>query len=643
MNTGFYAVNPDGTLKWGRTITVSSISSSPVIAPDGTIYIQDGFDLAAFSPDGTQLWRRQLADSSASSNASPSIGADGTIYIAEGIELQAINPNGTLKWRYQTAEWGEIVSTPAIAADGTIYIAYDGLYAVNLDGSLKWKFSNALFSQSSPIIGADGTIYWREGWTFYAVNPNGTQQWQISVPVPGSSMPSPVIGSDGTLYISQPDIFSSLNQYLRAYQASADTTPDPFTFIDVTGVPLSTVQTSNAITVSGITAPAAISIVGGAYELGSNPGVWTSSSGTVANTDTVRVRHTSAATSSTAVNTTLTVGGVSDTFTSTTLAEDATPDPFAFVDQTGVTLDTLLPSNVITVTGINSPATITIPACTSSTCEYIINGGAWTSAPGTVTNGQTVQVRQRSATTSYTITHLTLAIGGVSDTFTSTTLQPDDTTPDPFSFTDVASVPLSTVQTSNAITVAGIAGPAPISIVGGEYAINGGTWTSSDGTVNDGDTVSVRHTSSATNSTAVNTTLTIGGIADTFTSTTLATPLGPDLTGFWISASQSCRNGKCTLKGAVRVVNQGTAIAPASRLRVFLSDDTVLDQTSDLLLKTFTIKKLKSGRGTTSKLKVKLPLGVTAAGKYLFAVIDALGTVPETDETNNTPMTGPIL
>ncbi len=99
---------------------------------------------------------------------------------------------------------------------------------------------------------------------------------------------------------------------------ATDTTPDPITFTDLTGIALSTLQTSTAITVSGITGPAPISIVGGEYELNSS-GTWTSSAGTVANTDTVRVRHTSAATNSTVVDTTLTIGGVSDTFTSTTL------------------------------------------------------------------------------------------------------------------------------------------------------------------------------------------------------------------------------------------------------------------------------------------------------------------------------------
>jgi subtilase family serine protease len=33
---------------------------------------------------------------------------------------------------------------------------------------------------------------------------------------------------------------------------------------------------------------------------------------------------------------------------------------------------------------------------------------------------------------------------------------------------------------------------------------------------------------------------------------------------------------------------------------------------------------------------------VNASGKYLFAVIDALNSVAETNETNNAPMYGPI-
>lgn len=100
-----------------------------------------------------------------------------------------------------------------------------------------------------------------------------------------------------------------------------------------------------------------------------------------------------------------------------------------------------------------------------------------------------------------------------------------DTTPDAFSFTAQTGVALSTVITSNAITVAGINRPAPISITGGTYSINGGTFTSTAGTVTNGQTVTVRHTSSAANSTVTTTTLTIGGVSAAFTSTTVAAQL----------------------------------------------------------------------------------------------------------------------
>jgi len=98
-----------------------------------------------------------------------------------------------------------------------------------------------------------------------------------------------------------------------------------------------------------------------------------------------------------------------------------------------------------------------------------------------------------------------------------------DTTPAGFTFTDLTSVAKSTTQTSNAIVVTLINQPATITVSGGTYRINSGGYTSSAGTVQAGDTVNARHTSSASASTAVNTIVTIGGVSDTFTSTTTGT------------------------------------------------------------------------------------------------------------------------
>lgn len=103
----------------------------------------------------------------------------------------------------------------------------------------------------------------------------------------------------------------------------ADTTPNAFSFINQTNVAVSTVVTSAAVTITGIDAAAAISVTGGTYSIGCGA-TFTNAPGTISNNQSVCVRHTSAATASTATNTGLTVGGVVGGFTSTTAAVAST-------------------------------------------------------------------------------------------------------------------------------------------------------------------------------------------------------------------------------------------------------------------------------------------------------------------------------
>ncbi|MDI6743520.1 MAG: hypothetical protein QMD11_12365, partial [Smithella sp.] len=137
----------------------------------------------------------------------------------------------------------------------------------------------------------------------------------------------------------------------------------------------------------------------------------------------------------------------------------------------------------------------------------------------------TVTIQLTSSGSYSTTKSATLTIGSVSDTFSVTTeAAPPDTTPDQFIFTDRTGVALSTVITSNTITVSGINTETPISITGGTYSINGGAYTSDAGTVSNGDTVTIQLTSSGNYSTQTEATLTIGGVSDTFSVTTQAAP-----------------------------------------------------------------------------------------------------------------------
>ncbi|OGW35094.1 MAG: hypothetical protein A2X58_09790, partial [Nitrospirae bacterium GWC2_56_14] len=101
-------------------------------------------------------------------------------------------------------------------------------------------------------------------------------------------------------------------------EAGVDTMPDPFSFTDQTGASLNTLISSNSISVSGIAAPASISVTNGEYEVNAS-GFWTTGAGTVVNGDSVRIRLMSSANSSTTTSAVLTIGGISDTFSVTTM------------------------------------------------------------------------------------------------------------------------------------------------------------------------------------------------------------------------------------------------------------------------------------------------------------------------------------
>ncbi|MDP1637073.1 MAG: choice-of-anchor U domain-containing protein [Candidatus Nitrotoga sp.] len=100
-----------------------------------------------------------------------------------------------------------------------------------------------------------------------------------------------------------------------------------------------------------------------------------------------------------------------------------------------------------------------------------------------------------------------------------------DTIPTAFSFTAQSGAALSSVATSNTITITGINSGSAISIVGGTYSINGGTYVSTAGTVANGDTVTLQQTASGSYSTTTIATLTIGGVGGAFNVTTLAIPV----------------------------------------------------------------------------------------------------------------------
>lgn len=219
---------------------------------------------------------------------------------------------------------------------------------------------------------------------------------------------------------------------------------------------------------------------------------------------------------------------------------DTVPDAFSFTSQSNVTTSTLVTSNTVTPSGYDTATSISV-----SNGDYRINTGSWGTSPGTINPGDSVTVRHTSSASFSTAKTTTLTIGGVNGTFQSTT-EAADTTPSAFTFTDQTGVEPSTVITSNDVTIYNINTSVSVSITGGEYQKNGGSWTSSPGTAVKFDDFRVRLTSSSSYSTGVSATLTVGGTSDTFTATTRAadtTPAGQSIsakTGATTSTVYAC-------------------------------------------------------------------------------------------------------
>jgi uncharacterized delta-60 repeat protein len=315
-------------------------------------------------------------------------------------------------------------------------------------------------------------------------------------------------------------------------------TAQGFDLGDVTNVPLWTFQTSQTITVtllSGVDAP--ISITGDAdsspgFSIGCT-GNFTSAPGRVANGTTLCVRHISSTAGNTVTETTLAIGGASDTFTSRTVNVDSVPDAFSFAPATGAPIDELVTSAAVTITGIGAGVQSLVQV---ENGEVSVGcNGSFTAGFTTIANGQAVCVRHRSSGSPAGSVTTTLRIATASASFTSTTANAD-LVPDRFDFVDQTGVALLEPVTSAPVTITGLGGPAQVTVSGQPDSSNGdsvsigctNTYTATPGRISNGQTLCVRHTSSGTSAGSVTTTVRVGGRTADFKSTARTADLVPN-------------------------------------------------------------------------------------------------------------------
>jgi uncharacterized delta-60 repeat protein len=307
----------DGKLITPVTPATDDTARAVSIQPDGKIVVAGStnigdFGLVRYNDDGsldTGFGTNGIVVSHISASAYPwalALQPDGKILVA-GIGRPPSGQLGFAVVRYSAAGIldstfsgdGIVLTDPEILGaideasalvvqpDGKIVVAGTSSYGnvdvalarYNSDGSLDTSFAGDGMTRADV---ASGSVDFGRG---LAVQPDG------------KLLVAALSGSDFAV--------------LRFEGFNLDVTPDAYAFIDQINVDQSQVQTSNLITVNGLDGGVVVpvSVSGGEYALNGSM-TYMSSINWVENGDQINLRHTSAATENTTVNSLLSLGGV---------------------------------------------------------------------------------------------------------------------------------------------------------------------------------------------------------------------------------------------------------------------------------------------------------------------------------------------
>lgn len=285
VQAGDLMIAVDGNLEGGAT----SLSLS-----DGTSTFTQAATPQAFGGGAAQIAMHYLLSSVATGSVTYTL-TYGAARTYRSMVIFQFRPSAPVTFGSATSASG----TSTAISSGNLPVSGSDILAI----AAAFSFNTANMAALSPLINgvaADGQA-----------NNSYTLAWYRAAAAGFTGAATATFGSS--------DDWGALLGYFRIGASGSDSTPDSFTFTDQSGVALSSTITSAAITVAGIDTGSTITVSGGTYDINAS-GSFTGSSGTVNNGDTVRARHTSSASNSTATNTVVTIGGVSDTFTSTTLS-----------------------------------------------------------------------------------------------------------------------------------------------------------------------------------------------------------------------------------------------------------------------------------------------------------------------------------
>jgi len=216
----------------GKFYSITGNGTAPTTTPIMPMYMLNpqhtGLNTLYHGPalTPTLKWSANFVSSNLFVLPSIAIGSTGTLYLGSNNgKVYALNPatgsaiagwpvdlTNVINTRYNVTNSAPnaIYTTPVIAPDGTIYVGSNVgyLHALRPSGALKWSYYAGYPLLSSPILDAEGSIYFGAGTQVYAIGDAGYRgypKWLTPFPTGGNINSSPALGQNGTLYFGSND------------------------------------------------------------------------------------------------------------------------------------------------------------------------------------------------------------------------------------------------------------------------------------------------------------------------------------------------------------------------------------------------------------------------------------------------------
>ncbi len=179
--------------------TGARVYASPIVAPDGTIYVgSTDRTLVALTSAGTLRFRYTGGDRF---YATAALDREGHVIVGnhDG-SIVSLTPAGQVRWRRELG--APVDASAAIGEDGTIYVTADGLHALDAArGADRWHVVSPSPVRTSPAIHPAGLVIFAtpEGRVTAVRAATGEVAWEHALG--GSTDSSPTITDDGHVVI----------------------------------------------------------------------------------------------------------------------------------------------------------------------------------------------------------------------------------------------------------------------------------------------------------------------------------------------------------------------------------------------------------------------------------------------------------